>query len=720
MLFSNLNTQEKALILIPINSMIDSNTAEILHPASSKWTKMRSLSRNCDLIFIFLIICLSCSCIEARYGGGTGEPNDPFLIYTPEHMDAVGRDPNDWGYHFKLMADIDLSIYGNGQFHGDGMEDKSFTGTFDGNGHRILNLAITSTGDNVGLFTRASGIIMDLGLVNPEVQGNNSVGALVGSGYDLEIRRCYVTGGSISGMDRIGGLVGYNGGHIIECYTRTSVSGTSFIGGLAGYNEIKLEDCYSHSDVSGQTAVGGLVGGFEGVIMRCYSCGAVNGQTDTGGLIGVDAGDPNGLPYGAFFSYWDKQTTGQATSADGQGRSTAEMMDARTFMAWSRTGLWTLDQGRDYPHLAWEQTSGQPISGELSDYLSGVGTQDDPYQIKQAEELNLIGLFPWEWDKHFKLMDDVDMNDYTCDAFTSIGYDFFYPKFPSSSLMIIGSEVFTGIFDGNGKRIYNFTHSNPRRAGLFNLVGEPAVIKNVVLIDPNVNSEYGIAGTLAAGIMGGALVENCLVENGSVTVNSGAAGGLIGSSGGDLVNCCFSGSVLGYQRVGGLVASSYGVIEQCYSIAQVRGYCCVGGLTGRLSSSRDAPNYIHDCYSCGCVIGISQVGGLVGLQQGPDKYSPIVPDIARCYSTAVVTGEDQVGGLIGARQDDEVSDDLSSFWDVETSSQLESAGGVGKTTAEMKQQATFTDWDFIEVWDIEENQTYPFLRMHNDDPNSGF
>jgi hypothetical protein len=59
---------------------------------------------------------------------------------------------------------------------------------------------------------------------------------------------------------------------------------------------------------------------------------------------------------------------------------------------------------------------------------------------------------------------------------------------------------------------------------------------------------------------------------------------------------------------------------------------------------------------------------------------------------------------------------VASFWDIETTEQLTSYGdyGAGKTTTEMKQQTTFADagWDFVEVWDIGEGQTYPFLRKY--------
>ena len=49
--------------------------------------------------------------LHAKYGGGTAEPNDPYLIYTAEHLNALGAEPNDYDKHFKLMADIDLSGY---------------------------------------------------------------------------------------------------------------------------------------------------------------------------------------------------------------------------------------------------------------------------------------------------------------------------------------------------------------------------------------------------------------------------------------------------------------------------------------------------------------------------------------------------------------------------------------------------------------------------------
>jgi len=49
--------------------------------------------------------------VQAKYGGGSGTAEDPYLINTAEQMNAIGANWDDWDKHFKLMADIDLSSY---------------------------------------------------------------------------------------------------------------------------------------------------------------------------------------------------------------------------------------------------------------------------------------------------------------------------------------------------------------------------------------------------------------------------------------------------------------------------------------------------------------------------------------------------------------------------------------------------------------------------------
>jgi hypothetical protein len=152
----------------------------------------------------------------------------------------------------------------------------------------------------------------------------------------------------------------------------------------------------------------------------------------------------------------------------------------------------------------------------------------------------------------------------------------------------------------------------------------------------------------------------------------------------------------GSYYVGGLVGKNYcGSISNCYSTGAVSGVWLVGGLAGVNAGS------ISNCHSTGAVSGSECVGGLVG-----ENY--YISYISNCYSTGAVSGSSYVGGLVGYTY----GSVISSFWDTQTSGWMISAGGTGKTTAQMKTLSTFTllGWDFVEIWGIGENQTYPYLR----------
>jgi hypothetical protein len=159
--------------------------------------------------------------------------------------------------------------------------------------------------------------------------------------------------------------------------------------------------------------------------------------------------------------------------------------------------------------------------------------------------------------------------------------------------------------------------------------------------------------------------------------------------------------------IGGLVGyiDYEGGIINSYSTGSVIGGNYVGGLVGDSDSGT-----ITNCYAeGGDVWGGYIIGGLVG-----ESYNST---IAYCYSTSNVAGIEYVGGLVGdSRENVSV---ISSFWDMETSELAISDGGIGKTTAEMQMQSTFTDvgWDFFDetvngtedIWKIDEGLDYPRL-----------
>ncbi|GEM_PF-5328339 len=208
----------------------------------------------------------------------------------------------------------------------------------------------------------------------------------------------------------------------------------------------------------------------------------------------------------------------------------------------------------------------------------------------------------------------------------------------------------------------------------------------------------------AGGLVG--LSESSLIvksySQGQIFPNYFYTGGLVGLTEDTSIRQSFSSPIIIYEN-------------DSYSIYYTYGY--VGGLAGAGISSSSANSIISDSYSTGGYIKDkaynTDAGGIIGyIIKNPPGYSPPVftePTIlTRTYSSIGVSFKYYSGGLVG--RNDFTGNIWNSFWDTQTSGQATSAGGTGKTTAEMKKKSTFTNWDFVNTWDIEEGKTYPYLR----------
>jgi hypothetical protein len=305
--------------------------------------------------------------IHTKYGGGTGGPNEPYMIYTAEHLNTLGAEPNDYDEHFKLMADIDLSGYSYNaaliapdidpcdlDFQGN-----SFAGIFDGSGHKISNLTITGE-HYLGLFGRLEygAEIKNLRIIDVNITGTDYVAGIAGFSKG-NIARSYCTG-TVSGNRFVGGLTGRNWSAINTSYNAATVTGNNDIGGIAATNYGKITNCYNTGAVTGYLDVGGLVGANSSNISTSYNTGTVVGEKRAGGLVGY-----NNWEYAVITSsFWDVETSGQSTSDGGTGKTTAEMQTASTFLdvGWDfvdettngTEDIWWINEGQDYPRLWWE------------------------------------------------------------------------------------------------------------------------------------------------------------------------------------------------------------------------------------------------------------------------------------------------------------------------------------------------------------------------------
>jgi hypothetical protein len=442
--------------------------------------------------------------------------------------------------------------------------------------------------------------------------------------------------------------------------------GRNLVGGLAGYNDSGLIDnCYAISSVFGATHVGGLVGSnYDGKITDCF---------------------------------WDIETSGQLTSTSGKGRTTAQMQMYETFIGWGgcgSKGIWTIDEGNDYPRLWWENKPGKLLEGHLSNFLQGAGTEDDPYLIYTAEQINMIGVFPCEWDKYFLLMQDIDLGGYTGTDFNIIGTWW--------------DNAFTGVFDGNGKKISNFSYSSSdtNHIGFFGWVrGENALIKDLELTNAEVDAGTGNFVGLLVGYLEDATITSCYGEGGIVSGNDSVSG-LVGYNRGTVIHCYSTGEVNGSSNVGGIAGFNFGTVIRCYSISVVSGSVDVGGLVGLNAGS------ITFCYSIGNINGDEIVGGLVGKNGYKSDITTYGSYVSNSYSASAVRGNNKLGGLVGLNDEGGMVD--TSFWDMQTSGQTTSSGGIGKTTTEMYMSVTFIDWvnccsKSKAVWTIDEGNDYPRL-----------
>ena len=242
--------------------------------------------------------------------GGAGTNSDPFIIETEAQLREVAslvNDPDTHGQYgstsvvYKLAANLDLS---SAPWIPIGGTSKRFEGTFNGNGH-VLSGMFMSSMSNSGLFGRIDGgCVYNLGLENIQVSGRDYLGGIAGETLGATISNCYVTG-AISGGDSVGGIAGSltakKSGQVIvgttsvtNCYTEVEVSGTaSSVGGIAGFmrGESTIQDCYSVGSVASNTyRAGGIVGNVSDSGNTIEGCVALNpsisiGQTDGVGRI---------------------------------------------------------------------------------------------------------------------------------------------------------------------------------------------------------------------------------------------------------------------------------------------------------------------------------------------------------------------------------------------------------------------------------------------------
>ncbi len=757
------------------------------------------------------------------FGGGSGEPNDPYLIFTAHHLHEIIQSECTWDKHIALMSDIDVNISGisfvsfqefNGVFEGNdffvfnskrqpfapplfesinhlaqvnNLTLINFNGSLTSENYGQINhCTVVNGNDGTGIIAGTNyGTIHDCmtagetagaglvginhgGLITDSVslcrvseQGSHAAGGLVEvNTYGGIIRDCYATG-YVTGSSRVGGLVGHNTKNsIIEKSFSTGrvYSEGNSVGGLVGQNDFEahIKDCYATGIVTGNGGVGGLVGKntnrttfypYEiGTIERCYSTGQVTGTIYTGGLVG------RGDPMTTKWSFWDIQSSGQTISDGGMGRTSSEMHSANTYMTWGCTpeACWIINENYNTPPLfTYQQIPGELITtGPFGNDCSTTGDPNNPFCIYTAKQFNAIGTDPDYWDKHFKLMNDIDMNHLNGQPVNHIGEDptareNISPEFPL--------QFFTGSFDGNNHVIDNLTMTGvfdniDTSIGLFRLMGTTAVVKNLGLTNTHLNIQTNSAYISAAPLVGyngygdpydppylfltGGKILNCFVKDSTLESENNRTyiSGLIARNHIEgIVKNCFTDITLITAAGAGITESNAGTISNCYTKGMITD---IGSFTseGEGISGIALFNFSYEeLYQKGMIENSYSIANIicdpVSTAAGISIYQ-YQTNLRHCYFAGTFLGTGNNFGLVA--YDEENSTFTKCFWDTTKNPGIVGVGNIpdpadaiGEITTNLQLRQTFTDagWDFVgestngpdDHWRICENNSYPTL-----------
>ena len=243
------------------------------------------------------------SLAAAKDLGYTIESDGSYTVTSADGLMNVAELVNGGKTDINITLDKNIDLTGKGWTPIGTNYDNSYTGAFDGGGHTIKGLTVTTNDQFVGLFgyLNRAGTVKNVVMEGIQITSNHMFGCTGGVvGYSWgTIENCSVSG-SVSGTDCVGGVVGsQKAGSIIGCSSSATVKGTHYVGGVAGEKWGTMIACYATGNVtleigSPKNLSGGGVVGLNGGsrVLACYAIGNVNskgsstGNVHIGGLFG--------------------------------------------------------------------------------------------------------------------------------------------------------------------------------------------------------------------------------------------------------------------------------------------------------------------------------------------------------------------------------------------------------------------------------------------------
>ncbi len=592
---------------------------------------------------------------------GDGSKENPYKIQSVTGLNKLHEFPDK---HFILEKDIkgDQDL-----FPAIGVDGPPFTGSFDGNGHTISGVIVSTGG--AGLFAVNEGLIKNVGLINTDVDVKRSnVGMLVDQN-DGTVENSYSTG-SIIGNSTVGGLVGYSNGTVKNSYSTARVKARGKqAGGVIGITNRGsiTENIYATGSISaGESNAGGLSGyaynattiqnsiALNPSVVTISSANRIVGRV----LAGETATLKNNYADENMIVSKEGVTKEDPQNEKGLGKTQEEISSQILFeeeLGWDFDQIWI-----------WSEKAGRPLLAMNQEEIdSGAGKQPPLekneqgfYWIQSPKDLEVINQFPAE---NYILQKDLDLAGKTTQP--------------------IATDIpFMGIFDGNGKKIYHFKSIS---GGLFHM--NRGTIKNIGLLEADVTGDNSSPQT-------GILVD---LNNGTIEQSFS------------------TGKVSGENTVGGLVGYSNKIVRNSYSKADVTANVSqAGGLIGITNTGSTTENV----YATGAVQALkSNAGGISGYgYNGTVLRNSIAlnPSVTTPTSANRVMGR-VLAGHTATLENNYAFEEMVVDREGVTTELPTTIKGQGLPLAEIETKRTYEEhlrWNFETIWQWNQSEKRPLLK----------
>jgi len=507
------------------------------------------------------------------FASGTGTENDPYIITNGEELALMVLDTESKGKFYKLANNIKLNdtslenwIYGANQWV---WTDNVFEGTFDGAGKTIDGLYYNGAKSKIGLFSYTkNATVKNVEFTNSYLKSAGyGVGTVIGDANSgtAELYQCYVKNGYVESTFNgdsnkgAGGLIGYGSAAI-------TVNGSAYFGKVIAPENVGaiLGNCWG-KDANGKSAL------------------VVKQSIGGAGLKLCTKQDISSISDNNYSNCETKENNVTYISSDKmQGADAMKNMPALDWgTLWKTTSAYLICRFGDVVSVAKDVWSGNVADA----YAGGDGTENNPYLIKNGEQLALLALDTETEGKYYKLTNDIKLNDTSSSDWT------YYAK-----QWVWSDAVFKGYFDADTKTISGlYFESTKSKVGLF-CYTKNATLKRIVLDNAYVHSSGYATGTLVGDANSGTLIiSECYVkENSSVKStfdadNNTGAGGFVGYGGATIQidGSAYLGTVSAPKFAGALLGNCWtsAVITNSFAVPEMK-FC-----SKRAIASDSANNY---------------------------------------------------------------------------------------------------------------------------------